>query len=322
MRRASALIATAGLLLAALTGCSSSADAASSCVAPISDGAASKLVSVNDNLGAVPKVDFPTPLMTGTTQGRVIVPGSGDRLVTGQQAKIELNVYNGTTGSPIQVSKYDSSSTNVLTLNDQTIKGITDGLACAQAGSRIAVVVSPDDAFGPQGGNSTLGIAATDSLVFVIDVVKTYLLRANGADQAPVNGLPAVVLDANGTPGITIPGGTPPADLQVAVLKKGTGDTVKEGDTVTVHYTGVLWADKKVFDSSWTKGAPAQLLAVDGSKTSGGVVPGFATAIIGQTVGSQILTVVPPAKGYGDAAQGTIPAGSTLVFVIDILGIG
>ncbi len=48
---------------------------------------------------------------------------------------------------------------------------------------------------------------------------------------------------------------------------------------------------------------------------------GFAQALKGQTVGSQILVVIPPSLGYGDKTTSSIPAGSTLVFVIDVLGV-
>ena len=44
-------------------------------------------------------------------------------------------------------------------------------------------------------------------------------------------------------------------------------------------------------------------------------------ALTGQTVGSQIVAVIPPDQAYGDVANGPIPANSTLVFVVDILGV-
>ena len=65
---------------------------------------------------------------------------------------------------------------------------------------------------------------------------------------------------------------------------------------VRVHYTGVTWADHEVFDSSWDS-QPASL-------TLDGVVPGFAQALEGATVGSQLLVVIPPDLGYGDTVQG------------------
>jgi FKBP-type peptidyl-prolyl cis-trans isomerase len=57
------------------------------------------------------------------------------------------------------------------------------------------------------------------------------------------------------------------------------------------------------------------------SLTLDAVVPGFAEALEGQTVGSQVMVVIPPDQGYGEEGQGAIPGGSTLVFVIDILGL-
>ena len=54
------------------------------------------------------------------------------------------------------------------------------------------------------------------------------------------------------------------------------------------HYDGGT-----VFDSSWDKGAPTQFATTD-------VVPGFKQALEGQTVGSQVVAVIPPADGYGD----------------------
>ncbi|MFT2816360.1 FKBP-type peptidyl-prolyl cis-trans isomerase [Leifsonia sp. A12D58] len=323
MRKPFALIATAALAMVALTGCSSaSSDSAADCTPLVKDGPAAELVTVTGEFGKAPTVDFPTPLKTDTTERAVIIDGTGPGLVTGQLVSVDLSVYNGSTGAKIEESAYDGTSQASFALNDQTLTGLTDGLTCAQVGSRIAVVVAPDDAFGPQGGNAQLGVAADDSLVFVIDVVSAALPRANGKDQTVASNLPSVVLDENGVPGITIPSAEAPKTLEIGVLKKGSGATVKEGDSVIVNYTGVIWDTKKVFDSSWAKGSPVTLLAADGSKTAGGVIPGFADALIGQTVGSQIIAVIPPDQGYGDTDSGSIPAGSTLVFVVDILGIG
>ena len=59
-------------------------------------------------------------------------------------------------------------------------------------------------------------------------------------------------------------------------------------------------------------------LACSGTRLSG-VIPGWTQGLAGQTVGSQVLLVIPPDLGYGDQASGSIPANSTLVFVVDIL---
>ena len=150
--------------MAVLTACSSPATNAAGCDAPVKEGDASKLVMVTGEFGAVPTVDFPTPLKTKTTQRSEIIAGKGDALVTDQKVKVDMSVYNGTSGESVEESAYDGSTLASFVLNDTTIRGITDGLQCAQEGSRVAVVVSPDDAFGPQGGNDQIGVAENDTL--------------------------------------------------------------------------------------------------------------------------------------------------------------
>ena len=61
--------------------------------------------------------------------------------------------------------------------------------------------------------------------------------------------------------------------------------------------------------AGWIQGEDAQ------------VIPGFADALIGQQVGSQIGVIIPPSQGYGDQGNSQIPADSTLFFVIDVLGV-
>ena len=106
----------------------------------------------------------------------------------------------------------------------------------------------------------------------------------------------------------------PPTTLTIEALKKGSGKTVSAGDTVTVHYTGVIWASGTVFDSSWKGGKPISFATT-------GVIPGFGKALVGQKVGSQVIAVIPPGDGYGATPpEGSgIAATDTLVFVVDIL---
>jgi peptidylprolyl isomerase len=94
----------------------------------------------------------------------------------------------------------------------------------------------------------------------------------------------------------------------------GDGAVVKAGDNVTVQYQGVNWTGGKVFDESWGRGPT--------SFTTDGVIAGFGAAMVGQTVGSRVVVIIPPDQGYGPQGGNSgagIAKDDTLVFVIDIL---
>jgi len=309
VRSSLALIATAGLVAVALSGCAAAPT-------PEADaGQSSDAVVVKGDFGKNPRVDFPFPLAPEETQCTEIIAGEGDVLEEGQQALVGLAVYNGATGEELQVTGFEEDPVPIA-VSDSTLPGLRKGLTCAREGSRVAVVVPADDGFGPD-GNASLGIEPGDSLVFVLDVQRAFPSRADGAVRLSRDGFPAVVLAPDGRPGITVPKSDPFEDVEVEVLKEGSGPVVEDGDTVVVHYTGVTWADGEVFDSSWENGAPAMFVVGEG----GQVVEGFSEAIVGQKVGSQVGVVVPPSAGYGDQGNEKIPANSTLFFVIDILGV-
>lgn len=311
MRKSVALIASV-TLIAALAGCSAAGGASADCTVRAETGSATQALNITGDFGTVPTVVIPSALTTSTTQRQVITHGSGEMVTSGQTVTIDVSIYNGATGKVLQDSKFDRSTTMAVTLSDTaTLPGIVKALECLPIGTRVIAAIAPADAFGTA-GNAQAGIAPDTTIVLVADIVSTTLAKANGASQPAVDGFPSVVLDDKGVPGITIPKTAAPSDFKVAVLKKGDGPVVKKGATVTVHYTGALWADNSIFDSSWSKGTPATFSLT-------GVVPGFAQAIEGQTVGSQVIAIIPPALGYGNKASGAIPAGSTLVFVIDIL---
>lgn len=321
MRKGLAVFVIAGLVAVGLAGCST---VPNQCI--VEPGKASKLVTAEGELGHKPRVDFPTPLKASTTERSTLIEGHGKPLQAGQKIEADISLYNGTTGELLTQTPYEENSALAITLNDQTLPGITRGLQCVRPGSRVAITIAPDDAFGAQ-GNPSLGIGAGDTLVAVLDVERAFLPRATGAPQPVAAGLPHVVLAPNGQPGITVPSSDPPKKLKIATLRKGDGATVERGEPVTIHYTGVLWKDNTVFDSSWERQEPATFLAENASEASSGsaipgVVEGLATALVGAEVGSQLLVVIPPDLGYGSQGSGAVPADATLVYVVDILGVG
>lgn len=308
MRSSLALIATAGLVAVALAGCAPAPEPQAN------PGQSTDAVKVTGDFGEEPRVEFPAPLVPKETQCAEIIEGEGEYLRDDQFVLIGASLFSGTTGEDIQTVGYGEDGPAPLPLS-QTLPAFQKGLTCAREGSRVVVV-------GPSEDLSADAAEGGDSVVAVFDVMKAFPARADGAPRLTRDGFPAVVLAPDGRPGITIPNNDPPVDetSEVEVLKQGNGQTVEDGDTVVVQYTGVLWDDsKKVFDSTWQQGAPATFVVGEGDDAQ--VIPGFTRAIVGQQVGSQVGVIVPPSDGYGDQETASIPAGSTLFFVIDILGV-
>lgn len=302
---------TSLLLVSVLTGCSGASS--QDCTPLATSGPAVDSVDVTGGFGQTPTVTFPTPLETATTERKILVEGDGAPALPGGSVTLDFAIYNGETGEELGQTSFDGTDAQTTTLTSEAlIPGLVATIQCATAGSQVVSVIAAKDMKDPE-GNNIGDLSDTATLVVVADIISTSLDRAQGEKQAPVSGMPQVTLDPNGVPGITVPNTEAPNKLEVSVLIKGSGEVVKPGATVTVHYTGVLWDNGEVFDSSWSNGNPATF-SLDG------VVPGFAQAIEGQTVGSQVLAVIPPDLAYGDQDMGMIPAGSTLVFVIDILG--
>ncbi len=104
--------------------------------------------------------------------------------------------------------------------------------------------------------------------------------------------------------------------LQYWDIKVGTGQEAKSGDHVKVHYTGWLTNGKK-FDSSVGTGKPFEFTI-----GAGDVIKGWDEGVTGMKVGGKRQLRIPPALAYGDRGYpGVIPANSTLIFDIQLVGI-
>ena len=307
-----AIALSAMLLATTLAGC---APAQTFACEQFKSGDQVESITVTGSIGAQPTVSFPSPLNAETIQAKVLIEGEGP-LFTGRNfVEFEFAGYNGGSGQLIQQSAFNGTDTPSGFFGPGQVPNFCAALAGAREGSRIVAILPPLEAHDGQ-GVPALGVGPADSFVFVIDLKKVFLEKATGSSVAPQAGLPSVVTTPEGIPGVTIPNEPAPTELKVAQLIKGAGEEVQKGQEVTLHYSGFVWDSSEKFDSSWDTGQPAQFQLQDGA-----LIEGFLSAVVGQTVGSQVIAVIPPALGYGDSGAGTIPPGATLVFVIDILGI-
>ena len=260
-----------------------------------SDGAAD--VQVGGAPGASPTLRFQVPLTVTEPSSTVVWAGTGSTLVEGKPVLIDYWLENAETGAVVAES-YTTSPKPYLLTKESLGADLFAALRGQRIGARI-VEVSPASA----------ARGMTFPTVIVMDVLAT---RAEG-DPVPARpGMPTVTLAADGAPTITPTTTAPPTDLTVVPLIKGTGDQVPTGAEVTIQYTEVDWATGAVVDSTWTTGLPVSFsLAGLGAWSQG---------LVEQTVGSQVMVVVPPSFGLGGPA-GSELQNATLVFVVDILAV-
>ena len=104
--------------------------------------------------------------------------------------------------------------------------------------------------------------------------------------------------------------------LIIEDIKIGEGQEVEKFNIVTVNYTGLL-EDGTKFDSSLNPGRTPFRFTVG----AGQVIQGWDQGLIGMKIGGTRKLTIPPELGYGSRDNGPIPANSTLIFEIDLLGI-
>jgi len=272
-------------------------------------------VTVTGGQGEKPVITVNAPFVVKSSAVDMIKPGKGAKAPKGSTITVDYVLVNGRTGQEIE-SSFGTEPVSLVLDPKQVQPTLVKSLIGTPTGSRVLVAVAPKDGLAKAASGSDPTIQKDDTLLFLFDIHDS-LTRAEGTAVAPVDGLPKVKLAKNGAPTITMPKGDPPTGLVVQPLIKGNGPAVTAGQKINVQYTGALWRNGQVFDSSWKNGKSFNV-----EIGTGNVIDGWDEGLVGQTVGSQVLLVVPPDKGYGESGQPAagIKGTDTMVFVVDILG--
>lgn len=274
--------------------------------------------AVTGAFGADPQIAMPNGNPPGSLQVQTLLQGSGAAVTSDDFVLmyVEGKVW---AGNRLVYDSFTNRQPQGVPLSTGGLLPAWSRLVGQRIGSRVMMVVPPKDGFG-SAGDSSLNILGGDTLVFVFDLLSAVPENAvgQGAPEAyhAAAGMPSVAVSGDAAPKITVPSGdTPPSNLVVNTLIKGTGPAVLTNQTVVVQDLGVVWRSGVVFDSSWQQKYPDAF--VMGANE---VIPGWEQAIGGATVGSSLLITIPPALAYGDQAEPPdIEDNDTVVFVIDIL---
>jgi peptidylprolyl isomerase len=266
-----------------------------------------------------PTVEVDAPLEVTRTESEVVTEGDGATIADDDLVSLQAVLVNATDGETVH-STWDNGGAVGLDLSQPDLfAAFRSQIPGKTVGSRIVIASTPADAYGDT-GNEQLGITKDDPVVFVLDLENAtqVLDEAQGTAVDPKKDLPTVTMNEGEPATIEVPEDVdPPKDTVVQPLIEGDGAEVEKGQTVRVAYTGALYRNGEVFDSSANRPEQPWFEFQIGS---GSVIKGWDEGLVGQTVGSRVLLVIPPKDGYGDAGSGdTIKGDDTLVFVVDIL---
>ncbi len=309
MRRLTAALLAPLAVAAALAGCSSSAT-------PATD----ESVKVTGPEGKAPTVHIPARQAGGALVTKTLVDGHGPKLAAGDSylANFDVFLWRGKTNKLLFSSFTSTPQVLPVTMG---LTGLQKALTGERVGSRVLAVLPPKYGYGTQ-GNSQIGVAPTDTLVWVVDLLHAFAPNAAASGQNVSSGggsLPTISAGPSGAPQISVPKTAPPSKLVVKTLIKGTGAPVKASQSIVVRYAGSIWRTGKLFNSNWP--SAAQPTIPPNLFTLGRLIPAWNTGLVGVPVGSRVMLVVPPAEGYGKTGnkQAGITSADTLVFVVDIL---
>jgi peptidylprolyl isomerase len=221
------------------------------------------------------------------------VLGAGDFPKTGDKVKVHY------TGTLEDGTKFDSSRDRNQPFEfplgqGRVIKGWDEGISTMKPGGKRKLIIPSALAYGERGAGKLIPPGAT--LIFDVELIE--------------------VMEAFVDTDFSLPGreDNTESGLRMIVHKEGNGEKPSAGQTVSVHYTGLLETGKK-FDSSHDRGSPISFPLGQGR-----VIKGWDEAIALMSKGEKRTLIIPPELGYGErGAGGAIPPNATLIFEVELV---
>ncbi len=276
-------------------------------------------IQVSGAFGELPTIRMKTPLDVPKTASWMGTVGRGDAVGPEATTILQLTLADGRTGKTALSTLQRGQHPLQVKLGDQVFPSLVRALIGKPANSRVVVASTADDAYGDNGAPQ-IGIKGGDPVVMVADILATdptsVLEGPSGtAHEAPASA--PVLEERDGVPvGFDVTGQRRPTKLRVIRLRDGTGPVVESPDRVAVDYVGQVWGAKEPFGETYSKEPAIYTIGM------GDVVKAWDQALVGLKEGARVMLVCPPAAAFGRTGQRDVPPHSTVVYVVDLLGVG
>lgn len=262
------------------------------------------------DFGVQPTITFEEETAPEGLQVQTLIEGDGEEVTAG--AYVVANYIGEVWGSDTAFdNSFERGTASGFPLSG-VIEGWSSGLVGQTVGSRVLLTIPADLGYGPAGGNSSAGIGADDTIVFVVDLLGTYTAESTADPDATATDaeIPVTITGDIGSAITDVQvnsGAAEPTETTVTVIATGSGEEIAYGDEVVAQYALNDWSNSS-FETSYAPTGPGPMGTVS-------VAEGYPFGgLNGVPLGSRVLVTVAP-----EEATESTEASPAYAFVVDLL---